>query len=192
MTRYIIVFVMAVLFSAAHSQEEFGMSYNMGLPVGNSTEHIDQYSWRGFGLEGRWEVDLDYYLGFNASWNVFYDTESGTFQSETIKATGTQYKYVNAFPINFTAHKYFETSSLPGIPYLGVGVGPHWVEQRTDFGLMSFVDKAWHFGVSPEVGMIFWNPTSADVFISARWNYAFKTGSSDAYQYMGFNIGLLF
>jgi len=59
-------------------QGRFALTYNTALPLGETAEMAGKYSFRGAGIEGRWGIGSGFDLGFNASWNVFYEAESGS------------------------------------------------------------------------------------------------------------------
>lgn len=190
---FLVVLAVSVLFlSTAYSQEgRFGLSYNTALPLGGTADFIGKYSWRGFGMEGRWEVSPQLFIGFNSSWNVFYDTESGTFTEDTRTLTGAQYRYLNSVPVMMTLLKSFGSSSS-AIPYAGIGVGTIYSEARKEMGLWQVVSKGWQVGLAPEVGVLFPMAFGNDVFLSIRYNYGFKTSEIDAVSTLGINLGLLF
>ena len=103
-SKYIIaLFVVGFSMQIVAAQGRFGITYNTALPLGETADYISKYSFRGFGLEGRWEIGNKLDIGFNAAMNVFYEAESGSFTEETMTLTGTRYRYLNAYPIMFTA-----------------------------------------------------------------------------------------
>jgi hypothetical protein len=81
-------------------------------------------------------------------------------------------------------------------PYLGVGVGTYYVVERFELGINMFESNNWHFGVVPEVGVLF--PTDyVSILTSLKYNQAFEAGKSingeaKSYSYWGINIGFLF
>lgn len=190
---FLVATVVSVLFlSTAYSQSgRFGLSYNTALPLGGTADFVDKYSWRGFGMEARWEISPELFLGFNTSWNVFYDTKSGTFNEDTRTLTGKQYRYLNSVPIMMTFLKNFGSSST-AIPYAGLGVGTIYSEARKEMGLWQVVNKGWQFGLAPEVGVLFPTTFGNDIFLSVRYNYGFNTTKIDAVSTLGINLGLLF
>ena len=188
------IFLLAViLLSVSYTslaQGRFGLTYNTALPLGETADYIGKYSFRGFGLEARWEVASEWYAGFNASWNTFYESVSGSFTEGTRTLTGTQYRYINAYPLYVTAFKGFgELGSFS--PYAGIGVGGTKIDRRSEMGLWYTSENKWHFGLAPEIGTLIYTWGNFDILFSVRYNYAFKTGSAPAYSYLGINLGIL-
>lgn len=190
--RKIVILTVMVLSitSSAFAQGRFGLSYNTALPLGETGDYIGKYSFRGFGIEGRWEVAQEWYAGASFSWNTFYESLSGSFAESTRTLTGTQYRYINAYPLYVTAFKGFgEFGSFS--PYAGIGVGTMKVDRRTEMGLWYVSENKWHFGIAPEIGTTIYTMGNFEVLFSVRYNYAFKTGSAPAYSYLGINLGIL-
>ena len=172
------------------AQGRFGLTYNTALPLGETGDYVGKYSFRGAGMEARWEVAQEFYMGFNASWNVFYQSISGTFTEGTRTLTGTQYRYLNAYPLYLTAFKGFgELGALS--PYAGLGIGGTKIDKRSEMGLWSISENKWHFGLAPEIGTLIYTGGNFDILFSVRYNYAFKTGDTPAYSYLGINLGIL-
>jgi opacity protein-like surface antigen len=190
--RYILSLILVVSsLQLVSAQGTFGITYNTALPMGETAELASKYSFRGVGFEGRWAVGSSFDLGFNASWNVFYEAVSGSFTEGNGTLTGTQYRYVNAYPIMFTAYKYFGSSE--GIqPYVGLGVGAIKADHRKEMGLWYVDANNWHFGVAPEIGVLIPTMRSIDFLVSVRYNYGAKVNDAPAVSYLGVNLGILF
>lgn len=189
--RYIltlIVIASSPQFMAA--QGRFALTYNTALPLGETAELAGQFSFGGAGIEGRWGVGSGFDIGFNASWNSFYEKESGSFTEGTTTLTGTQYRYINAYPILFTAYKSFGNSETFH-PYVGLGVGAIKADHRKEMGLWYVDSNKWHFGVAPEIGAIITTARSFDFLVSIRYNYGAKVSDSPSVSYLGLNLGIL-
>ncbi len=167
----------------------FALTYNMGLPTGSTADYISTYSWRGFGIDGRSFVTDNITLGGSFSWNVFYEEEINTTHVDGNQAlTGNFYKYINAYPINFTAHYYFSDYDAPARFHAGIGIGATKINQRTEFSVLQISHDYWHFNVTPDVGVLFPMNYRSNFFLSARYNYAFKAKDKD-FGYLSFNVG---
>jgi hypothetical protein len=167
----------------------FALTYNMGLASGSTADFINKYSWRGFGIDGRSFVTDNISLGGSFSWNVFYEEEvNETYTEGNQSLTGNFYKSINAFPINFTAHYYFNDYDAPARIHVGMGVGASKINQRTEFGIWQISHNYWHFNVTPDIGVLFPINYRSNFFVSARYNYAFKAKDKD-FGYFGFNVG---
>jgi opacity protein-like surface antigen len=177
-------------FFTLSAQGRFGITYNTALPLGETSDYIGNFSFRGAGIEARWEVAQELYVGFNTSWNVFYESVSGSFTEGTRTLTGTQYRYLNSYPLMFTAFKGFgELGAFS--PYAGLGIGGIKVDRRSEMGLWQHTENKWHFGLAPEIGTLIYTWGNFDILFSIRYNYAFKTGDTPAYSYLGINLGIL-
>ena len=168
----------------------FALTYNMGLPVGSSSDYISKYSWRGFGIEGRAFVTDNITLGGSFSWNVFFEEEApGQYENGTTTLTGNLYKYVNAYPINFTAHYYFGDYDAKVRFHAGLGIGTSKINQEVEFGSFQVSNNKWHFAMTPDVGVLIPMNYRTNFFFSAKYNYAFKANDLE-WGYLGLNIGL--
>ena len=168
----------------------FAMTYNMALPTGDMADYNGKYSWRGFGFEGRAFVTDNITLGGSFSWNVFFKEEiNKSYVQDNTTLTGNFYKYINAFPINFTAHYYFNDYDAPVRFHAGLGIGTSKINQETDFGVWAITHDLWHFNMSPDIGILMPMNYKTNLFVNVRYNYAFKNEGYD-YGYFGFNVGL--
>jgi outer membrane protein W len=168
----------------------FALTYNMALPTGSTSDFIGKYSWRGFGVEGRGFVTDNISLGGSFSWNVFFEEAlNETHVDGTQSLTGNFYKYINAYPINFTAHYYFGDYDAKYRFHAGLGIGTAKVNQEVEFGAYQISYNYWHFNIAPDVGVLIPMNYRTNLILSARYNYAFKSNDTE-YGWFGFNIGL--
>lgn len=196
MKRYIyILAVFTMISTGSLAQGMFGISYDIGLPVGGTADYIGQASFRGFGLEGRGFITDNLSYGGSFSWAVFYEevgpdewTKEG---DESTTAYGKQYRYINSFPLMATMHYYFGEWNSTRL-YAGGGIGAHIVNQRTDVGIYVLKDEKWRFGLAPEVGVLIPVNFNSSLKLSAKYQYAVKAGDSDPVSYLSFNIGFAF
>jgi hypothetical protein len=184
------LFIALAIGSNIYAQGDFIMSYNTSLSLGETNDFISQYSWRGFGMEGRWEVADEIYIGVSAAWSVFYEAEKGTFVNGTRTTSATQYKYINAYPLLAAGYKYFTLTSRGLSLYGGLGLGTYYVETIRDFSIWTITNKGWQFGVAPEIGILIPGTSNADFILSVKYNYALKTSKVPEFSTLGFNIGI--
>lgn len=190
------------LAAPAMAQEEFtAFSYNVSVPLNDTSDYIGKTSWRGAGLDIRRYLNYNgpWVVGFSLAWHVFNEKtdELLTFERDRVgtDAKGLQRRYINSFPIMLNAFYY---TGEPGTTraYLGVGAGTYFIIQRFEIGVNAFEEGNWHFGFAPEVG--FHVPLqSVELFGNVRYNYAFESGETVQgtkvpYTYIGFNIGLAY
>ena len=133
------------------------------------------------------------YLGFTMAWHVFYeDKRNETFTGEdgTLSIHGTQFRYLNAMPLHLTAQYYFNETENPIQPFVSLGAGTTYFNQRTDMGMYSAIRNNWQFSIQPEVGVSISNGIGNSIFLAAKYINSFKTDSYDGQSYLSFNIGV--
>jgi hypothetical protein len=197
MMRAILVALALVLASSGEAKAQdwwWQFSYNMGTPGGSTTDYIDNFSFRGIGFQGRKMMDFQntWSLGFDVSWQVFNQENSGTtVVDEELRSaiTGTAFKYINAFPLLANAHYYIGNRQRGStLGFVGLNAGLYYIEQRTEAGLYALTSDNWHFGGAPEVGIAF--PAGRTVLTgTVRYNVTAKAGGQD-YQFWTFAVGI--
>lgn len=190
----------ALLLSAMSSAEVraqdwwWQFSYNMGTTSGDTKDYLSQFSFRGVGFQGRKFMTFDnqWSVGFDVSWQVFNDKNSGTtVVNEGLRTaiSGTAYKYINAFPFLANAHYYFgreRRGTTTG--FVGANMGVYYIERRTEAGLYALTSDNWHFGLAPEIGVALPMGRAA-LTGTVRYNWTAKAGDFD-YQFWTFMVGI--
>ena len=174
----LICFLMPV--NQVHAQKWFGaMTYQVSVPLGDTKEYTDNVSWRGFGLDFRYTTSKSTSVGFILGWNVFHERTSEPADIERENPgtiTGTQDRYLNAFPIMINYFFYF--GERRGIrTFIGLSAGGYIMLQRFAIGIASFQEDRWEWGVAPELGIAFPTSLEGGFLLSAKYNYAL-TGKS--------------
>ncbi len=169
----------------------WNFDWNIGIPIGDTRDFIDQPSFRGFSIEGRGFVTDNMTVGGMAGWQTYYKSVGWVTEDigETGKIYGFKRRYLNMVPILVTWDYYF----LPGnvMPYIGLGVGTYYIESRDFLGIYYIQGEAWHFGLAPEVGVtIPFGSGGAGLNVNFKYNWAAKTQSNPSYSWLGMNIGL--
>jgi hypothetical protein len=189
----IVIVIVALLFALAMplgaNDSYTVLTYNMAQPFGDLKDATPDFSWRGWGFSYRNLIRDNLSLGFSFAWQGFSQKYSGTYTSGSVTATGTYVLYKNYVPLMATGHVY--TGELGGMRlYGGLGVGAIRITDRLNFGLFSFYNYHWHFGLVPEAGVVIpvggslWN-----ILGSVTYNYAFGTSDYGASSYLGVNVG---
>ena len=195
MKRYIYLLgVFTLISTGTFAQGMFGVSYNIGLPVGGTADYISQPSFRGFGLEGRGFIKDNLSYGGSFNWAVFYEEvgpDEWQREGEDGTVYGKQYRYINSFPLMATMHYYFGEWDATRF-YAGGGIGANIINQRTDVGIYVVKDEKWRFGLAPEIGVLIPFNFSSSINLSLQYQYAVKAGDSDAVSYLNFKIGFAF
>ena len=194
MKKLVYTAVFILISSGAFAQGMFGISYDISLPMGPTSDFIENASFRGFSIEGRGFLYDNFALGGEFGWHIFYGEygpQEWKGKTETSTIYGKQYRYINSLPIMATAHYYF------GVPdatrfYIGVGLGTANVLQRTDLGLYYVESNTWRFAVAPEVGVLLPINPNFIFNVGAKYQYATKASDADALNYLTFKIGFAF
>ena len=171
----------------ARAQEWFwGGSYSMSMPLSNTKDFNEGFSFRGVPTEGRKIINDNVSAGLSLGWHVMSDVQAGTLELDNAALTGTFYTYTNSFPLFANAHYYLGEPG--GIrPFLGANVGTAIYEQRAEVGQVAFTEDKWRFAVAPEAGVVIPLGWYVRGFLSARYHY--MTGSPTQ-QYLSFNVGI--
>ena len=192
MKRIAIVAAALVLLGAteARAQEWFwGGAYSMVLPLSDTKDFNEGYSFRGAMIEGRKVLNQNATAGLSFGWHIMNDKRNVTAEFDQGALTGTLFSYTNSFPIMANAHFY---AGQPGgiRPFLGANVGTAIVERRAEIGLFALTESNWHFAVAPEVGVVIPLGWYVRGMLSARWHYMTAAGTTPSQQYVSFNIGI--
>jgi len=173
------------------SQSYFSATYNMAAPLGNTNDFISKFSPRGFGFEaGAW-VSNDISLGFNFSWQGFYEeVPFQTYQVEGGAISAKSWKYSNVYPLMAVAKYYFGGGS--DVEFAGgLGMGTNIIRQNTDFGIWTIEEKHWHFALAPEIDMIYWFNPESGLTLNFKYMWAAKAGNVPAQSYFGIGLGFI-
>ena len=194
-TRALLVIPIALLLlsNGAQAQQGFwGISYGMSVPTSETKDFTPGTSWRNWTTDILARVRPNTAVGVSFGWNVFNDVTTTVSSiddaSRPIDIGGTQYRYINSFPMLVTVRQFMET---PGglRPFFGLGIGTQLVKQRVDVGQWRISDNTWHFALAPEIGAVLPMGSNAKWFVNAKYNYAAKA-SGRKHSYFGFNIGV--
>ncbi|MCD4735620.1 MAG: hypothetical protein K8R53_06220, partial [Bacteroidales bacterium] len=97
-------------------------------------------------------------------------------------------RYINSYPFLVTAHYYLGDYDASRA-FLGAGVGAYRIIQRTNVGIYGIEDKNWHFGISPEAGIILPVSFETSLFVSLKYNHAFKAKDTIDFSYFSLHVG---
>jgi len=185
------VFIFLMIFTTViYSQGMYTLSYTVSFGTGETHDYISKASFRGLSFDGRVFLNEKVTIGGLINWTTFYENpDNKTFTKGTLTFTGNQKRYINAFPILFTAHYYFNDYGAMPRFYFGVGVGTYKIVQRTDMGVYRGEQKNWHLGVSPDLGLLFPFSKGQHLNVNLRWNYALEADETINYSWVGLSIG---
>ena len=172
-----------------------GLTWNIGIPVGQMSDFMNKTSFGGFGVDFRWFLDENASLGGSFSWNNWSEQTNETIPIKNGAIGGTQIRYYNVLPLLLNAHYYFGETGQDIRPYVGLNIGAYVVNQRLDVGIYSFQNDNWHFGLAPEAGFLWHMDARSHIMIAARYNYAFDSGETlggkenNSVAFLGVNLG---
>lgn len=182
-----------IIETSAFAQGMFGISYDIGVPLGNTADFIGKSSFRGFGIEGRGFITDYLSYGGSFNWAVFYEEVGPDLFTSEDNATiyGKQFRYINSYPIMGTMHYYFGEWDETRI-YAGGGIGAQIINQRTDVGLYSVEDNRWTFALAPEIGVLIPVNYNSSINLAVKYQYGVKVNDSDSFSSLTFKIGIAF
>ena len=190
--KHFIIFSFFMLCTTLLSAQNyyFNMNYSTAAPLGETGDYIDNFSWRGMNIEGQWSITPNISAGYNIGWNVFNQKITGEFKDGTRTLSGTQLRYLNAFPILVEGRYHIgDTYDSAVTPYFGVGVGTIYAMKRTEMGIFVSETKKWQFALAPAAGVLIPVGFSSMINIGVKYNYAFKSGDMMDNSFININIG---
>jgi len=175
----VIILVLLVAVSALVRARSRRSTTTSRSPTRATKDFVGETSWLGFGFDGRWFVNADrpVTVGIALGWHVLDEETSETIVFDAGALSGHQHRYLNSFPIMLTGHYYFGDKDRLWV-FVGGGAGTYCIIQRFEVGVFAFEETNWHFGIYPEFGVQVPLQHDADLFVSARYNYAFEAGES--------------
>ena len=203
MKKAIYIIMLLAMTSTVYAQYGggfWGYTYDISLPMGETSDFTGKTSFRGFTLQGRGYLNPQFSLGGKVGWRVFFekleDTHEFSFETDDGRpingsVDGTQWKSINVFPILATAHWYNGDPSINDFGWhAGLGVGTSAIKRRVEIGVLAIEETKWHYTIAPEIGMTYGISTSVKAFLSAAYHYSMKTSDTPSNTYLSFHIGL--
>jgi len=189
--KYIVTIIaVAFLSIATQSQSLYSLNYTVGFGLGKTGDYIGSPSFRGLTFDGRGFLSDQFSIGGYFNWQTFFDElANDVYTDGTATLTGTQYRYINAFPILVQAHYYMGTDEYEPRAYVGAGIGTYKMIQRTDIGVWSIEENHWHFGMSPEVGLLYPVGMGSQLNINLKYHYVLGVDNSLDYSWIGLSVG---
>ena len=114
-TRALLAIPIALLLlsNGAQAQEWYwGMSYGMTAPTSDTKDFTEGVSWRNWGVDILGRVKANTAVGVFVGWNVFNDVTQEVSTLNNAQIGGTQYRYINSFPMLVTLAEIAKSVSL--------------------------------------------------------------------------------
>ena len=193
--KYISIFVLLLTLGLPGFSQGGGIwnfQWTMGLPLGSTSDFVSNFSVRGFGIDGRGYVTDRITVGGRAAWQTFYENfDWVTEESGNFTINGYKRRYINAIPLTVNSHYYFGSGLV--LPYVGVGLGAYYIETRDFMGIYYLREKAWHFGVAPEVGIVVpFGNSNTGLNFAVKYNYAAKTKDTREISWLEIDLGIAY
>lgn len=194
MKKISILILLLSLYSISFSQSRISMvNWDISIPQGELKEFLvnENISLGGVSIDIRGYVSDNVTVGGFLGWDFFNgdSNEMFTVETETSQTdiSGLQRFYVNYLPIMVNTHYYLEAGETKY--YAGTGLGAVRTIKRTSIGTFNINDNHWHFGVTPEVGVLLPLGLTTSMNLAVKYPVAFKTSESIAFSYLSFNVG---
>jgi len=198
---YITALLLIGLFVNTNAQQTYWtLNWDISKATSDTGDYIGDIGFRGISFDGRYfvkpQLTIGGFFGWNANNEKLNNGEPFEFQQDgtTGHISGTQVRYLNTLPILVTSHYYMDSKKRSFKPYIGLGIGTVYTEQRTDFGLNSFYSDSWGFGAQPEIGAFigFNSYSGTGINVALRYLYGSSAGELDSLSMFSLAIGFGF
>ncbi|HYX35843.1 MAG TPA: hypothetical protein VE954_22315 [Oligoflexus sp.] len=138
--------------SAQAQQSRVTFEYPMTIPYGETADFISETSYEGFGFSSFFATKSNLSLGISFQW-IGWDEQSdrAAYEYQGATISGNESKEFNAYPLLMQGRYEFGQGTLK--PYLGLGLGPAYIEQYQRVGFLSEHDYSTQGIMSPEAGL---------------------------------------
>lgn len=191
--KYTFIIALTMVTFGVSAQNKTNLHYSMAMPMGDTKDFIEKTSFRGMLLEFEKLIQPNIGVGIQLGWNTFYEAKPrATYPIENGAMTSNQYRYLNTIPIHITGKYYFAGDDAMARPFVGLGAGTNYTEQRNDNGLYSVVDKGWVMAIAPKAGVLVPLSYSTSLSVSLDYNMSFKSSKVPQQSWLGINVGFSF
>ena len=189
---YITILIAVFGVSAGFSQGFWTVSYDMGIPVGDFSDFISKTSFRGFSINGNAYFTDNVTLGGTFHWSGFYEHfNRDTYELEDGALTSEIWKKMYFTTFLFNAKYMFKPEGTIQ-PYIGIGMGPYYIEESTQAGSYISTPKNWKFGLAPDLGIyVPLGMSDWGLNVKATYNSIFyNVGDMNTLSYLYFSVGI--
>lgn len=166
--------------------------YQVGFSVGDLGDYIGKASFRGAVFDYQKNLSSSMSVGLELAWSTFYEKkEYDTYTVEPYSLSGIQYRYSNMFPMLLTAEYYLmEGGTIE--PYVNLGIGTMYTIRDTDMGIWRLQEKAWQFGLKPEIGVIYDVGANSSVKLEAKYYMGIGGSKLETQSFFAISAGMVF
>ena len=168
------------------------LSWDPSFPAGDTKDFIGKMTGRSFGMDAKGFLSQRLTMGASFDWRLFNEVTDEIVELEDGHASGTQNRRIYAIPVLITSHFYLRSfENYPHyIPYVGVGAGAYWIEEKLEIGVHTLKEKAWNFGVCLEFGTLF-GFSYGYALLRFKYNYAFESEDIAPLSFWSIGIGIV-
>ena len=148
------------------------LTYQISFPSGNTHDFISNTSFNGLGLESRLLIKPTLSVGISIDGIYFKET----------------WYTMRTVPILLNVH-YYMGEDWKFKPFIGIGIGPYYLETRNEANINVVRDDTWHFGISPEFGVAIRRFNDFGIILSGRFHYIFGASGISDQSYWCIKIG---
>ncbi len=194
--RIFLLYIFLLLFSLASFSQTgsmWSLQWEAAIPMGNTKTQMEKNSYKGVSFEYKKCITPNILVGGHIGLNSFFEEKGASsivFDNDTIY--GNFDNSLRAIPIMLTAGYLLDTDKF--IPYAGIGLGVYNIRGKSVTGINEYeTENAWHFGLSPEVGItIPFIVSNFGLNLNTKYNLAIKTKNAPTHSWFSFGIGLSF
>lgn len=166
--------------------------YQMGFSMGDLGDYIGAASFRGAVFDYQKNLNSNLSVGLEFAWSTFYEEkEYDTYIQEPNSLSGIQYRYSNMFPMLATVEYYLIQEGAVK-PYVNLGIGTMYTIRSTDMGLWRLEEKAWQFGLKPELGVIYEMGVSTSVKLEGKYYMGMGGSELENQSFFAISAGMVF
>ncbi|SIN81782.1 outer membrane beta-barrel protein [Algoriphagus halophilus] len=180
-----------ISFVASAQNSLFSVNYVVTVPLGNTSDYIDNPSGRGINFEFQKFINPHVAVGLEAGHTTLYKREEDKVYTEgSASISGVQYRYQYTWPILATVNYYALRTGLFR-PYAGLGIGTMASNRRLDMGIYTTSKTHWQFAIKPEVGALIQPNASMAFKFGAKYLMGTGGDNFDSQSNINFNIGFV-
>jgi len=186
----LLVFTLSVFAKAQNYLVSF--NYAITVPLGNTSDFINQASGRGFVFEYQKFVNTNWAIGIEVGHTTLYKREQEKVYTEgTASLSGVQYRYQYSWPILINANYYALRTGLIR-PYAGLGIGTMASHRKIDMGIFTSDKTHWQFAVKPEIGTLIQPNANMAFRVGAKYLLGLESQNLKGQSNLNFSIGIVF
>ncbi len=168
------------------------IQYQMGFGMGDLGDYIEKASFRGAVLDYQKNLSTSISVGVEFAWSTFYEKkEYDTYTVDQHSLSGIQYRYSNMFPM-LACVEYSLKPDGEVRPFVNLGIGTMYTIRETDMGLWMVEEKAWQFGLKPELGVIYDVGMNSSVKLEGKYYMGIGGSKLENQSFFAISAGMVF